>query len=32
MSDQTRVTASDHDPIGLGELERYARVWLSAGD
>ena len=29
---EQRIGDLDHDPIGLGELERYARVWLSAGD
>jgi hypothetical protein len=29
---EKRIGDFDHDPIGLGELERYARVWLSAGN
>jgi hypothetical protein len=29
---EKRIGGLDHDPIGLGELERYARVWLSAGE
>jgi hypothetical protein len=29
---EKRIGEFDHDPIGLGELERYARVWLSAGN
>lgn len=29
---EKRLGGLDHDPIGLGELERYARVWLSAGN
>lgn len=29
---EQRIGGLDHDPIGLGELERYARVWLSAGE
>lgn len=29
---EKRIGEFDHDPIGLGELERYARVWLSLGD
>lgn len=26
---EKRIGGYDHDPIGLGELEHYARVWLS---
>jgi hypothetical protein len=29
---EQRTGGLDHDPIGLDELERYARVWLSAGE
>lgn len=29
---EKRIGHLSHDPIGLGELERYARVWLSAGN
>jgi hypothetical protein len=28
---EKRIGDLDHDPIALGELERYARVWLSSG-
>ncbi|EMA55738.1 hypothetical protein [Halococcus salifodinae] len=28
---EKRIGDFEHGPIGLGELKRYARVWLSAG-